>query len=230
MAASKNARIALALSILLTAGLYAVPYGHIIAWPLVLLSTLAHQLGHGLTAALTGQEFEAFYLYADASGAAAWRGDPNRIVRALIAAGGLVGPAIAALACFAAGRSPKASRLALGALGFGLLAALVVVVRNPFGWAFIGLVALGSLALAFKAKPEFARFSLVFFGVQLALSVFSRSDYLFTETANTAQGPMPSDVAHIAEALFLPYWFWGGMCGLVSVVVLGLGLVSFLRK
>ena len=65
--------------------------------------------------------------------------------------------------------------------------------------------------------------------MQLALSVFSRADYLFTATASTGAGAHPSDVAHIAEALLLPYWFWGGAVGLMSVLVLVLGLASFFR-
>ena len=65
--------------------------------------------------------------------------------------------------------------------------------------------------------------------VQLALSVFSRADYLFTRVAQTATGPMPSDVARIAEALWLPYWFWGVCCGLLSALVLLVALVAYLR-
>ena len=33
----------------------------------------------------------------------------------------------------------------------------------------------------------------------------------------------------MAEALILPYWFWGGVVGLLSVLVLIIGLWSFLR-
>ncbi len=66
--------------------------------------------------------------------------------------------------------------------------------------------------------------------IQLSLSVFSRGDYLFTDVAETAGGTMPSDVARMAEALILPYWFWGGVVGLLSVLVLIIGLWSFLRS
>jgi hypothetical protein len=40
---------------------------------------------------------------------------------------------------------------------------------------------------------------------------------------------MPSDVAQIAEAFLLPYWIWGGLCGLFSVSVLALGTWLYLR-
>jgi hypothetical protein len=61
------------------------------------------------------------------------------------------------------------------------------------------------------------------------LSVFSRGDYLFTDVARTQNGAMPSDVANMANALFLPYWFWGAACGLFSVAMLALGAWFFLR-
>ena len=67
------------------------------------------------------------------------------------------------------------------------------------------------------------------FGVQLSLSVFSRADYLFTREAVTATGTVPSDVSQIAEALILPYWFWGACCGALSVAVLLVALVIYLR-
>ena len=38
-----------------------------------------------------------------------------------------------------------------------------------------------------------------------------------------------SDVANMAEALFLPYWFWGAVCGAISLAVLAFGLYLYLR-
>ena len=60
-------------------------------------------------------------------------------------------------------------------------------------------------------------------------SVFARGDYLFTPVAETAGGAMPSDVGQIAAALVLPYWFWGAVCGGISVLVLGYGVRSYWR-
>ena len=223
---SSRAQMALLGSVIVTVLLYVVPYGQLLARPLVLLSTLAHEMGHGLAAAMVGGRFESFVMFADASGLATWSGDVNRLERALISAGGLVGPAVVAGLCFGVGRSSRASRFALVLLGIGLIAAEVLVVRNLFGLVFVGLVAAGCLGLGLRGR-EAARWGVLFAGVQLALSVFSRADYLFTATAQTGAGDHPSDVAHIAEALLLPYWFWGGAVGLLSVAVLVLGLLSF---
>ena len=103
-------------------------------------------------------------------------------------------------------------------------------VRNAFGLVFVGSLSMLLASIARRGTPETARFALVFFAVQLALSVFSRSDYLFTRLAETGAGSAPSDVARMAEALFLPYWFWGGLCGAVSVAVLAAGAWSYLRE
>ena len=98
-------------------------------------------------------------------------------------------------------------------LGLGLVLAEVFVVRNLFGLTFVGGVALVFLWLASSAGKSSTNYLTYFVGIQLALSVFSRGDYLFTPTAQTASGTMPSDVAHIAEALFallgLGFFMWG---------------------
>ena len=60
------------------------------------------------------------------------------------------------------------------------------------------------LLIAVRA-PTFSQTALLLLAVQLALSVFSRGDYLFTNVALTSAGPMPSDVAVMSDALFLPY-------------------------
>jgi membrane-associated phospholipid phosphatase len=102
-------------------------------------------------------------------------------------------------------------------------------VRNLVGWLTVGAFAALFLGVALKAGAEAARTVLVFLSVQLSLTVFSRGGYLFTPSAQTANGVMPSDVANMATALFLPYWFWGAVCGAFSVAVLIIGARSYLR-
>lgn len=229
-AVQNNAAPALALSVVVTLALYFVPYGHHVAWPLVLLSTLAHELGHGLAALAVGGRFESFQLWADGSGVATTASSGGRLALAGVAAGGLLGPALIAALLFAAGRRADTARWTLVACGLALLVAEVAVVRNPFGWIFVGIVAAVLIAVGLKASKAVAQFVVVFIAVQLSLSVFSRGDYLFTPTAQTARGPAPSDVAQLAQALFLPYWFWGGLMAVLSVLVLAVGCWAFLRR
>src|SRR5690606_20993704 len=134
-----------------------------------------------------------------------------------------------ALVLFALARSERWARVGLAGLTLGLLAAELLVVRNLFGLAFVGALALALGAIVRFGDAWWARFTLVFLAVNLSVSVFTRGDYLFTATARTAAGTLPSDVASIAEALLLPYWFWGALCGAVSLAALVAGLWIYLR-
>lgn len=227
---SKGTRQVLLLCVALTLAVFFVPYGRIIGYPLLLLSTLVHEMGHGLTALLVGGRFNSFQMWSDGSGVAAIGGASSRLSSAAIAAGGLVGPSVAAALSFLAAKNATVARIFLSLLGVGLIVSEFLFVRNMFGWIFVGVLAAAFLWLAQQSRSWLAQASLVFVAIQLSLSVFSRSDYLFTERAITTAGSMPSDVAAIADALLLPYWFWGVLCGLFSVAVLGLGLWSYVRK
>lgn len=226
---TERARLVLAVSIVLTVLLYFVPYGRYLAYPLMLLSTLAHEMGHGIAALFTGGSFERFVMWPDGSGMAVWSGEPSRLRLAVVAAGGLVGPAAAAALAFAFGRTVRGARHTLTALAVILALVLLLVVRNLFGAFFVFVILAGCFLVARKASGEIAQLVLVFLAVQLTLSVFSRGDYLFTPVAETAGGVMPSDVGQIAEALFLPFWFWGGLCGAISVAVLAYGVKAYWR-
>jgi hypothetical protein len=226
---ASRARWALLLAVAATVLLYVIPYGHTIGYPLVLLSTVAHEMGHGIAGLLVGGSFKSLVINADASGFATVAGYSGRFARAFVSAGGLCGPACAAALGFVAAKSPRLARAATLAAGAFLALSLLLVVRSLVGWIAIGAFAAALLWLGIKARAEIAQAVLVFLSVQLSLSVFSRGDYLFTDTARTAQGNFPSDVANMASALFLPYWFWGALCGAFSVAVLALGARAYLR-
>ncbi len=226
---TQRARLVLLASVVLTVLLYVVPYGRYVAYPLMLLSTLVHEMGHGVSALLVGGSFHRFVMWPDGSGMAVWSGEAGALSRALVASGGLVGPAVAAAACFALGRTIRGARGALIGLTVILALALLLVVRNLFGFIFVAVLLVGCLLTVRKASGEVAQLVLILLAVQLALSVFSRGDYLFTPTAETASGAMPSDVSQIAAALLLPYWFWGLVCGALSVAVVLYGIRAYWR-
>ncbi len=215
----------LLVSAAITLALYAVPYGRYLARPLLLLSTLAHEMGHGLTALLLGGRFRRLEMWITGAGVTDIDvAGFGRIRQGLTLAGGLVGPAVAAALCFTLGKTGSGARACLVGLGLLLAAAEILVIRNPFGFCFTGLLAAGCLFAGARVSPEHARWAVVFLGVQLALSVFSRADYLFTRTAGNPNGTFPSDVMQMQWALFLPYWLWGAVCGAFSVAVLLYGV------
>lgn len=225
----RRTKAALAWSIALTLLLYVVPFGQLLGYPLVLLSTLVHEVGHGLSAIAVGGSFERFVMFGDASGMAFSTGVAPGWPQALVAAGGLVGPSLMAAVAFIGARRTGWSRafLLFGAVAGVVL--LVAVVRNPFGITFVGVLVtiLGWLGL--RTSPATAQVATVFIAVQLSLSVFSRGDYLFMKEAHTGAGIAPSDVSLIASALGGPYWAWGLACGAFSVVVLVAGVWAFMR-
>ena len=203
--------------------LYGVPYGHVVVVPLLWLSTLVHELGHGVTALLVGGRFDSIVVSMDGSGVAA-TATGSTLAGALVAAGGLIGPAVAAAACFAVSRTPRGSVLALMVSVGTLVAVDVLWMSNLFGVLFTASLAAVLGWIGTRWSPESARVVMSFLGVQLALAVFQRSDYLFMPVAHTARGDMPSDVALIARALWLPIPVWGTLIGLLSFGVLVWGL------
>ncbi len=227
-AANFGADLALVLSVAVTIVVYELPFARTIAWPLILLSTFAHELGHGLAALLLGGQFEKLLISPDASGVAYCRVQGN-VSNALVAAGGLVGPACSAAFLFVLARFGKLARASLLVMGLAMLALVPTLLDGTYGKVFVGVVALVFLAIGANAPPWLAKYTSAFVAVQLALSVYSRGDYLFTDTAHMATGDMPSDVANMAKNLFLPYWFWGGVCAVFSVLVLLVGARLFLR-
>lgn len=221
---NKRVRRVLIGSAIITMALYFIPFGRWLAYPLMLLSTLVHEVGHGIAGELVGGEFKKFVMFSNGSGAASIGGVAHGWRDAIVSAGGLIGPALMAGLCFIFVRGPKRSRAMLGMLALAFVAAEILVVRNPFGWFFVGLVAALLAFVALRRPAEDSQLVLAFVAVQLAVSVFSRGDYLFTEVANTSLGKMPSDVAQMSSALGGPYWMWGAACGATSVVILTLGL------
>ena len=214
----------------LVISLYHIPFGDIILYPMMLVYTFVHEMGHGIAAMLTGGTFVKFQMWFDGSGVATYmlNADAGRFARAFTAFGGLVAPAVIAAVSLVMARSAKASKIGLVAFGVVCVISLVLVVRNLFGVFFVlgcGVVAF-LLALVPK-NMNVSRYSMLFIAITLLTAVFSRGDYLFVDTAQTAQGLMPSDTGQIAEQLFLPYWFWGALIGVISIAILVVGVRGF---
>jgi hypothetical protein len=200
-----------------------------LGWPLVLLSTLAHELSHALAAMMLGGDVQSIRLWSDASGVAVHSGTYGPTSRAIIAAAGPLGPPLFAAVAFLAARRPDGSRWVLFVAAATLLLVLAFWVRNLFGWFFVGTLAALLGLLAWWASPRAAQIACAFFGIELCMASFSRADYLFSRTAQTGVGSMPSDTAQIAQVLFPPYWLWGGLIALVSLAILGFGLRAVFR-
>ena len=220
----------LLLSTLTIVVIWQLPYGRQILYPLTLLATFAHEMGHGLTAMLVGEQFDQLLLNADGSGVAMWRGNPGRLATALVAAGGLVGPSFAGIGLLLVSRSQRFCRAVLATLAMVLVVTVAIWVRNAFGVVFL-LSTATVLAVAAKVLPAaMASFVLHLMAATLCLSWFTDLDYMFSAQATVNGMGRPSDSAVIADALWLPYWFWGGVVACFSLVVAALGISYVSRE
>lgn len=229
-ATAKRSAMVVVGSVALTAVLFLVPALHMVAYPLLLLSTFVHEMGHGVAAMIVGGDFHRFELFADGSGVATMALPYSRFASAFTSFGGLVGPAIMGAILFAVGSSRKLAGPTLWVLTALTILSIVFYVRNVFGIAYVGGVGALLFLIARGQSEMLKQFTVVFLGAQLCLSVFSRGDYLFTQYADGTIGRMPSDVQQIADALFLPYWFWGGLIGLFSAATVAFGVWLSLRS
>ncbi|MFO0723908.1 MAG: M50 family metallopeptidase [Myxococcota bacterium] len=225
----KGGRAAILGAIVLLVVVWQLPYGRLALYPLSLLATYVHEMGHGLTALLVGAHFDRLVMFADGSGFAEWRGDVGRLARGAIAAGGLLGPSILGGAVVASSRVPKLSRaLLFGSAGILALTAVlfagsVFTIAFVVGWAIL----LGSAARFLS--PRLALFFTQLLGATLCLSIFQDLSYMFSDGAVVGGVARRSDSAAIADALFLPYWFWGAMVAAAALSALGLGLAAAFR-
>jgi|CXWL01.1.fsa_nt_gi hypothetical protein len=205
----------------LSVALWQVPHGEQVLYPFSILATWFHEMGHGLTALLLGGHFDNLKMFSDGSGVASWHASSSlgRLAKALVAAGGPLGPPIAGCALVLAGRSATATRVGLWTLGGALGLSVVFLVRSLFGVAAVLLWAVVVCALALAPVAWLRGLALQVLGVQACISTFKNVDYLFTRQVIIDGQIMFSDTGQIAEALWLPHWLWGA---LIAVAAAGL--------
>jgi hypothetical protein len=199
--------------------LWQFPAGDYILYPFTILATWFHEMSHGLMALVLGGQFRKLEIFGDGSGVATYAMSLALapIGPALVAAAGPMGPPIAGSALILASRSFKTATLSLKLLGGFLLLSTLIWVRSLFGLIAIPLLGLIILAIAFKAPRWLQGFAIQFLGVQACVSTYHQLDYLFSYSA----GPLGlSDTGQIQQRLLLPYWFWGGLMAMASLVIL----------
>lgn len=212
----------LSIAAIATIVLWQVPFGSYILYPFTILATWFHEMGHGLMAMLLGGNFERLLIFPNGSGVAIHSGPLflGPLGRALVSAAGPMGPPIAGAALILMSRGRSSTRTGLMLLGAALLLSTLLWVRSLFGVIMIPLLGIGILAIALYAKPWIQAFAIQFLGVQACISTYHQLNYLFTEQAAIGGQVMLSDSGQIAQALFLPYWFWGGLMAIASLVIL----------
>ncbi|MBD2455391.1 M50 family metallopeptidase [Nostoc sp. FACHB-87] len=202
-----------------TAVLWQVPGGDYILYPFTILATWFHEMGHGLMALILGGQFQKLEIFSNGSGVATYRiaTSLGPIGPGLVAAAGPMGPPIAGAALIMASRSFKAASLSLKVLGSFLLLSTLIWVRSWFGLLAVPLLGLIILGISLKAPRWMQGFAIQFLGVQACVSTYHQLNYLFSYSAGSLG---LSDTAQMQRYLLLPYWFWGGLMAIASLIIL----------
>ena len=197
-----------------------LPYGRTVLFPFALLGTWAHELGHGLTALAAGGSFKRLEIHRNLDGLAFSSG-VGRLGRAVVAAGGLLAPAVVGGLFIVLGARESTAPFILAGLALAVLVSVVLFVRNTFGWVALGLTGLVLVPVAWRA-PELVRiFIAQLIGIQFCVASWGSLNYMFTKHFYRTDGTLTdSDTQTIAKVLVLPYWFWGGLIAGISMLIL----------
>ena len=227
--AEQVGRLVLAVVVILF--LPALPFGNYLIYPFSILTTWFHEMGHGMTAIVMGQDFERLLIFADGSGVAesTLDSEAGALTRAAIAAGGPLAPSVAGSLLILASANDKYWRPTLVGLAAVIAGSTLFYVRSGVGLAMLPLVGALIGLVAWRAPDGFVRFMLQFLGVLAAMSMLRDFDYLFTEQAVIGGQSMLSDTGAIEAALFLPHWFWAAMIIIASTLMIGASLKYALR-
>lgn len=206
--------------------LWQTALGSLLLYPFTILATWFHEMGHGIAAMLTGRGFERLLIFSDGSGVAESLrpADGFGLTDAVVAASGPLGPAIAGALLIVSSRSPTATRNALAILGAALILSTLIWVRSLTGWLVLPALGLAIVLLALRGPPSWRDFVIQLLGVQACISVWRQFDYIFSPGGSVGGQLQRSDTSAIADALLLPYWFWGAT---ISAAILALLWWSF---
>lgn len=212
---------------IVTVVLWMIPFGDWVIYPLSLLGTFTHELGHGIAALLAGGRFEELVVRPDLSGVARASGVGTGGGLALMAAGGLLFPAVAGFGMLLLSARQSLGHVVLGALAAALVLSLVLWVRGLFGIVAVLTLAAGLGYGMWRLGGRALYFLVILISLQVGLSGLRNWRYLFSSHAGAGQ---PSDTAQLAQALGGSAWLWGALVLTANVVILGLAYRMVRRR
>ncbi len=212
--------------------LWQTTIGSFLLYPFTILATWFHEMGHGVAAMLVGARFESLLIFPNGSGLAQSMvpADASRLTNALIAASGPLGPALAGSLLIIASRTEGATRAALTVTGLALLISTIIWVRTSIGWLVLPVLGIAILALGWWGTAAQQRLGIQILGVQACISVWQQFGYLFSSGGVIGGELHRSDTTAIADALLLPYWFWGAAISAIIVALVSWSLAVAFRR
>ncbi len=168
------------------------------------LVTLVHEAGHALVAVLTGRRLNAIRLHTDTSGLTLSTGKPRGPGMVATAAAGYLAPAALGLGSVALVRAGETG-IALYA-GLGVLALMLLFIRNWFGLLVVGLTGAVVAALVWKADARVQDFAALTFAWFLLIAAPRTVLDLWSHRRSTRSRTSDADV--LARLTHLPAAVW----------------------
>ena len=215
--------------------IWQLPSLGIIRYPFILLGTWFHEMSHGLTSMFLGGTFHHLEIYETGSGVA-YTSEPTngfisyRINRALVAAGGLMGPCVFGAGLIIASAKPNRSVWFLRGLIFLMVVSILIWIRSLVGTVILSLIAIVLIIISSRKSKKLAQWTLLFLGIQCTFSTYLQLNYLFTGTFVRDGKMSASDTQVIADNLFGTYWFWAIIIICISGYVLFKSYSYYLRS
>ncbi|MDC1162057.1 M50 family metallopeptidase [Tenacibaculum sp.] len=221
--------IALAVFLLLQ-----IPYFRWLQYPFRLLGTWFHEMGHGLTALCIGGNFKYLEIYKNGGGVAYYSITDRYLSlstsKAIVAAGGLLGPAITGAIFIAAAKFQKSAVILLRVLTGVIILSLILWVRSSWGVIVMGIFAVLLIIITLIKSRKTETITILFLGLQATLSTYLQLDYLFTKQFHRDGAIRISDTQSIAENTIGTYWLWGVFIIIISAFILWKSIRFYFKR
>jgi len=183
------------------------------------LVTITHEGGHAVAAVLAGRRLQGIRVHSDTSGLTVSRGRPSGPGMVAMLLAGYLGPAVVGLG--AVGLLLAGHALGLLWLVTLLLAAMLLQIRNVYGFVVVLAVAGGVLALSWfgSAALQTALATLLTW----LLLVAAPKPVVELARQHRAGRAAHSDAGQLARLTRLPAGLWIGLFGLLNVLGLAVG-------
>jgi hypothetical protein len=206
-----------------------VPFGGTLLYPLTLLATWVHEMGHGMIALVLGGTFTSLDVFGNGAGLA-YTATSGGWKSGLVSMGGLVAPPIAGALFLSVSRGPKRARVVLAVIALSIVASLLIWVRSLAGWIALPIDAAALAGFAIWGGPNERMVCAQFIGVTLAIDTWAGKGYLFTDRVVVGGVERPSDITSVANSLGGSSLAWGALLLVVSLAFLAGGLWMAWRK
>jgi hypothetical protein len=183
------------------------------------LVTITHEGGHAVVALLVGRRLQGIRVHSDTSGLTVSRGRPRGPGMVAMLLAGYLGPAVVGLG--AVGLLLAGHALGLLWLVTLLLAAMLLQIRNLYGFLAVLVVAAGVLALSwFGSAPLQTALATL---LTWLLLVAAPKPVLELARQHRAGRAHHSDAGQLARLTPIPAALWIGLFGLLNVAGLAVG-------